>query len=371
MRPVKVAIVVPTYNERGNIGALLEALLEQDAKSEHDLHIVVCDDASPDGTADVVSSARLRHPNVHLSPGQKLGLGAAYVRGMRVGMTELGADAVLQMDADLSHDPADVPRLLAALSAGVDLVIGSRYVPGGRIPAEWSAFRRANSRWGNRVARHVVGLHPVRDCTSGFRLTRTSLLRRIALDRIRVQGYAFLVAFLFEAMLCGARIAEIPIAFADRRRGASKLGLRDIVEFVLNAGWLRFRSLPAFGRFLAIGATGLAVNLGAFALLLDAGMDKYVASPLCAALSMLSNTALHAFWPRGSGGEHAAEPPRRSGIGFASLAAVAASYATFIAASWLFPGAAPEIAQLAAVVPAAFIDYFGNAYWTVGSRRAG
>jgi dolichol-phosphate mannosyltransferase len=365
MQPVKVAIVVPTYNERGNIGALLEALLGQGAKSEHDLQIVVCDDASPDGTAELVSTARLRHPSVHLSTGEKLGLGAAYVRGMRVAMSELSADAVLQMDADFSHDPADIPRLLAALSGGADLVIGSRYVPGGRVPTDWSAIRRANSRWGNRVARYVVGLHPIRDCTSGFRLIRTSLLRRIALDRIRVQGYAFLVAFLFEAKLCGARITEIPITFADRARGVSKLGLRDIAEFVINAVWLRFRSLSSFGRFVAIGATGVAVNLAAFAVLLD-GLNKYLASPLSVALSMASNVALHALWPRRSGDREVPEPPRRSGIGIASFAALGASYATFIAVSWLFPGTEPWIAQVAALVPAALIDYFGNAYWRTG-----
>lgn len=368
MRPVKVAIVVPTYNERGNIGALLEALLGQGAKSEHDLQIVVCDDASPDGTAELVSAARLQHPNIHLSPGEKLGLGAAYARGMRVAMNELGADAVLQMDADFSHDPAEVPRFLAALSAGADLVIGSRYVSGGQVPADWSAFRRANSRWGNRVARYVVGLHPIRDCTSGFRLIRISLLRRMALDRIRVQGYAFLVAFLFEAKLCDARITEIPITFADRTRGASKLGFDDIVEFVLNAVWLRFRSLAAFGGFVAIGATGVAVNLGAFALLLGTGLNKYLASPLSVALSMASNAALHALWPRRRGDDEASDPSRRSGIGSVSLVAVGASYATFIAVSWLFPGSEPWIAQLTAVVPAALIDYFGNAYGRPGPR---
>src|SRR5262249_6146904 len=220
-------------------------------------------------------------------------------------------------------------------------------------------------------ARYLVGLHPIRDCTSGFRLIRTSLLRRIALDGIRVQGYAFLVAFLFEAKLCGARITEIPITFADRTHGVSKLGLGDIAEFVINAAWLRFRSASAFGRFVAIGATGLAVNLGAFAVLLDAGLNKYLASPLSVALAMASNAALHALWPRRSGGEEGGEPPRRGGIGLASLGAWSASYATFIVISWLFPGAAPWIAQLAAVVPAALVDYCGSAYGKPGTRPPG
>jgi len=365
MLRVKVAIVVPTYNERANIGPLLEALLAQGAKSAHELHIVVCDDTSPDGTADEVSSIRSSHGNVHLSIGPRLGLGAAYVRGMRVAMHELGADAVLQMDADFSHDPADVPRLLGALDAGSDLVIGSRYVRGGRIPPDWGALRRANSRWGNRVARYVVGLHPIRDCTSGFRLTRTSLLKRIELDRIRVQGYAFLVAFLHEARLCGARITEIPIAFVDRTRGASKLGLRDIGEFVANALWLRFGSAAVFGRFVLLGALGVAVNLGAFTLLIDAGGSPYLASPFGTLLSMLCNVVLHGMWKRD---RDRAELPRRKGVGVASFAAVLASYATFVALFRAFPAMPPQIAQLAAIVPAALIDYFANAYWMADRR---
>jgi len=367
MSPVNVAIVVPTYNERGNIGLLLEALLAQGAKSAHDLSIVVCDDASPDGTAEVVLAARRGHGNVHLSTGARLGLGAAYVRGLRVAIDDLGADAVLQMDADFSHNPADVPRLLEALDAGADLVIGSRYVPGGQIPRDWSALRRANSRWGNRVARYVVGLHPVRDCTSGFRLTRTSVLKRFAFDRIRVQGYAFLVAFLFEAKLCGARITEIPIAFADRTQGMSKLGLRDIFEFIANALWLRFKSAAAFGRFVLIGASGIAVNLATFGLLLEAGVNRYLASPFGVLASMLSNAALHALWVRARRNDAAELPPRR-GIGPVSLAAAIASYATFVALSRLFLAAAPPIVQLAAVLPAALIDYFGNAYWAPNRR---
>ncbi|HTS23097.1 MAG TPA: glycosyltransferase family 2 protein [Casimicrobiaceae bacterium] len=367
---MKVVIVVPTYNERGNIGPLLEALLAQAARSPHDLHVLVCDDASPDGTAELVLAARRDHPRIHLSPGRRLGLGAAYLRGMRCAMDELGADAVLQMDADFSHDPADVPRLLAALEQDADLVIGSRYVPGGRIPPDWSALRRANSRWGNRVARYLVGLHPIRDCTSGFRAIRSSLLEGMSLDRIRVQGYAFLVAFLYEAKLHGARIAEIPIVFSDRERGASKLGLRDIREFIVNALWLRFRSLATFARFLLVGMSGVAVNLGAFLLLTAAGIDRYAASPLSTLLSMLSNFALHRLWtfrPRRAAGAGVISVSR---LGLASLGALLASYGVFATVCFLWPRLPAALAQLASIVPATLINYFYNAYWTA-RRQAG
>jgi len=242
---VKVAIVVPTYNERANIGALLEALLARTSSSKRETHIVVCDDDSPDGTAEAVLAAAKSHPGIHLSAGRRQGLGAAYVRGMRLAIDTLGVDAVVQMDADFSHDPADIPRLLAALEQGSDVVIGSRYVARGRIPPNWGALRRANSRWGNRVARYLVGLHPLRDCTSGFRAIRAPLLRRIVPERIRVNGYAFQVALLYEAKVHGAKITEIPIVFSDRRHGASKLGLSDVMEFVTSAVRLRVRSLAA------------------------------------------------------------------------------------------------------------------------------
>jgi dolichol-phosphate mannosyltransferase len=242
---VKIAIVVPTYNERANIALLLDALLARTAGWKHDTHIVVCDDDSPDGTMEAVRAAAKSQPTIHLSAGRRQGLGAAYVRGMRVAIDKLGVDAVVQMDADFSHDPADVSRLVAALEDGCDVVIGSRYVDRGRVPPDWSPLRRANSRWGNRVARYLVGLHPIRDCTSGFRAIRASLLRRIAPEHIRVQGYAFQVALLYEAKLHGAKITEIPIVFSDRRHGVSKLGLGDVVEFVASAVRLRARTLAA------------------------------------------------------------------------------------------------------------------------------
>jgi dolichol-phosphate mannosyltransferase len=368
---MRVVIVLPTYNERANVGPLLEALLERGAAMAHDLHVLVCDDSSPDGTAAAVRAVQERHPNVHLSLGQRAGLGAAYVRGMRMALDELAAEAVVQMDADFSHDPADVPRLLAALEAGADLAIGSRYVRGGRIPDNWSALRRLNSRWGNRVARYLVGLHPIRDCTSGFRAIRATLLARIAFEDIRVQGYAFLVALLYEAKLHGARIAEIPIAFADRTRGASKLGLPDIFEFILNAVWLRFRARAGFARFLLIGACGIAVNLGAFALLLATGTDKYLASPICTLLSALSNLALHRFWSVRTRAAGEPMPVRSNAFNAASLAALAASYGSFVAVSLLFPWIAPIWNQLASVVPATIVNYFGNAYWSFRKRSRG
>ena len=165
------------------------------------MHVLVVDDHSPDGTADAVRELMATYPNLHLITGEKEGLGAAYIRGMTYALQELRAEAVMEMDADFSHKPADVPRLLAALDEGADFVIGSRYVPGGSIPENWGRLRQAISRWGNIFARYLAGLYRVKDCTAGFRAIRGSLLKRIDFSSLKVQGYAFQIALLNQAML--------------------------------------------------------------------------------------------------------------------------------------------------------------------------
>jgi dolichol-phosphate mannosyltransferase len=213
---MKTVIVIPTYNEKENISPLIAALSEQFVRMRHDMPILVFDDSSPDGTAEVVRELQHRHPNLHLMIGQKAGLGAAYIRGMTHALQQLGADSVFEMDADFSHKPEDVPRLMVNIDHGADFVIGSRYVPGGTIPKQWGAVRRANSLFGNIVARYVAGIYRVRDCTAGFRAIRRALLRRIDVSRLRVQRYAFQVALLHarprprertQIQRCGARRA--------------------------------------------------------------------------------------------------------------------------------------------------------------------
>ena len=170
--PMKIVIILPTYNEKDNIRLLIPALWKQFAELKHEMHVLVVDDHSPDGTADAVREMMATYPNLHLITGEKEGLGAAYIRGMTYALKELQAEAVMEMDADFSHKPADVPRLLAALDEGADFVIGSRYVPGGSIPENWGRLRQAISRWGNIFARYLAGLYRVQDCTAGFRAIR-------------------------------------------------------------------------------------------------------------------------------------------------------------------------------------------------------
>jgi dolichol-phosphate mannosyltransferase len=361
---MKVVIILPTYNERENIGRLIEALQEQFATIRHEMHILVVDDSSPDGTAEVVKGLLPTRDRLHLLIGKKEGLGAAYIRGMEHALRDLSADVVFQMDADFSHKPEDVPRLLSALEDGADFVIGSRYVPGGSIPSEWGLVRRLNSRYGNFVARYVAGIYRVKDCTAGFRAIRASLLRQINLRSLRVQGYAFIVALLYEAVIRSARIREIPVSFIERTEGESKLGLKDIMEFIVNAWWIRVRSASTFIKFLIVGAVGVIVNLGFFTILLNMGVNKYLASPAAIQISIISNFLLNNYWTFRS--RNTADSIRIRGVKYniVSLLSLAISYVAFILLSVAFPHTHPVFIQFLGIIPATTVNYLGNSYWT-------
>lgn len=218
-------VVVPTYNERASIGELVDRLF----KATDEVDLLVVDDSSPDGTATVVGDLQRADERIHLiERPAKLGLGTAYLAGFAWALAR-GYGAVVEMDADLSHDPADVPRLLGAL-ATADLVVGSRYVPGGRIP-NWGLLRRALSRAGNLYARALLGLG-VRDATSGFRAYRTTVLQGPTLAGVASEGYAFQIEMVRRVERAGGRVAEIPITFVERHGGRSKMSRRIVLEAV-------------------------------------------------------------------------------------------------------------------------------------------
>lgn len=228
-------VIVPTYNERDNLPLLVSELLRIDA-----LEILVVDDDSPDGTGAAADSLAAAHPGrvrVLHRTGTR-GLGRSYIDGMRDALRS-GATHVCQMDADFSHDPADLPRLLDA-SRDADLVIGSRYVPGGTL-RNWPVHRVMLSAFANAYVRAITGL-TVRDCTSGFRCWRRELLARLPLEGIVSDGYAFQVELAWEARAAGGRTVEIPITFVERRQGASKLSARVIAESALLPWRLASRS---------------------------------------------------------------------------------------------------------------------------------
>ncbi len=240
---MNVVIVLPTYNEKENIVRLINALMSEfegiEQSSDLQMQILVVDDNSPDGTGQIVKSVTEKNNKVHLITGQKKGLGRAYIRGFRYAIDNLQADAVMEMDADFSHDPKDVKRLIQPLLDGNDFIVGSRYIDGGSIPKEWSLMRKLNSRYGNIFARYVAGIYNVHDCTAGFRAIRVSLLEKTGFDQFNTDGYCFQMNLLYNAVNQGAEIIEVPVHFIDRQYGKSKIRLKDIREFMLNAFKLR------------------------------------------------------------------------------------------------------------------------------------
>jgi dolichol-phosphate mannosyltransferase len=236
--PQTAWLILPTYDEAENIEAIVAAARAVLAgAAPGDYRILVVDDGSPDGTGAIADRLASEHPEVEvLHRTAREGLGPAYLAGFARAL-EAGAAYVMEMDADFSHDPADLTRLLAA-AAEADLVLGSRYVAGGGV-TDWGRVRRLVSRGGSWYARRVLGLH-VRDLTGGFKCFRREVLEAIDLPTVRSRGYAFQVELTHRAVRAGFRVVELPIVFRDRRAGRSKMSWRIAGEAALLVPQLRF-----------------------------------------------------------------------------------------------------------------------------------
>lgn len=234
----RALVIIPTYNEADNVGAIVPAVLAQEARAE--LHVLVVDDSSPDGTADLVREMQAADDRIHLlsRPG-KLGLGTAYVAGFKYALAE-GYDFVFEMDADWSHDPRSVPAFLDAID-GHDVVLGSRYLTGVTV-VNWPLQRLILSYGANQYTRLITGL-PIMDATGGFKCFRREALAALDLDRIRTNGYAFQIEVTYLLWRKGFRIREIPIIFEDRRVGVSKMSRRIVWEAMWMVWRLRLGSL--------------------------------------------------------------------------------------------------------------------------------
>ncbi|MEW6476296.1 MAG: polyprenol monophosphomannose synthase [Actinomycetota bacterium] len=229
---MKALVVLPTYNESATIAEVLRRIR---AVGLPDVDVLVVDDSSPDGTADLAAALAgelggievLRRPS-------KSGLGSAYREGFKIGLGQ-GYEALVEMDADLSHDPSVLGDLLAEIEGGADIVIGTRYMPGGKIP-DWSWYRRAISRAGNLYARFMLDL-PARDATSGYRAYHRRALERINLTAVRADGYGFQIEMAYKVVRAGGILAEVPIEFRDRTLGRSKMSSRIVLEALLLVTW--------------------------------------------------------------------------------------------------------------------------------------
>ncbi|HMC38287.1 MAG TPA: polyprenol monophosphomannose synthase [Acidimicrobiales bacterium] len=246
---METLVVLPTYNEAHTI----EEVLRRTRAALPETRILVVDDGSPDGTADLAEKVADKVGGVEvMRRTAPAGLGDAYRAGFAWGL-EHGAEALFEMDSDLSHDPAALPSLLAALQHS-DLVIGSRYVPGGSIP-QWGIHRRMLSRGGNIYSAVALGV-PVKDMTSGFRAYRASLLREMHLETVRADGYGFQIEMTYRAARNGARISEVPIRFVDRELGESKMSSAIVVEALRLVTWWGARRLARAGRDRIRGRAG-------------------------------------------------------------------------------------------------------------------
>jgi dolichol-phosphate mannosyltransferase len=235
---VKAVICLPTYNESLTLEPMLRALREVLPEGGR---VLVIDDNSPDGTGELADrlAQELGYVDV-LHRERKEGLGPAYLAGFRRALAG-GAELVLEMDCDFSHDPKDVPRLIAAVEQGADVALGSRYVPGGGV-RNWGAVRRLISAGGSLYARLLLGV-PVRDLTGGFKCFRRAVLETIDLDAISARGYAFQIETTFRALRAGFRVVEVPITFADREVGGSKMSRTIVLEAIWRVPALRMAAL--------------------------------------------------------------------------------------------------------------------------------
>ncbi len=277
---MKIVIIIPTYNEAKNIGRMLDVLVKEEIPQvkKHNVEVLVVDSHSPDGTAKIVREKMKKYSNVHLLETDKGGLGADYAKGMKYAIKELNADAVIEFDADFQHDPKDIKHLIAGMDqTGADQVIGSRYIRGGGIPKQWGWNRKAMSFFGGLFAR-VVLLINVHDFTSGFKLTKTSYLKRIDLDHLLSKSYAYKLHITHDMARMGAKIVEVPIIFYERKEGLSKISRKDLIDSFIVVARLRLRDSKRFVKFGIVGFVGYTINALGLKFFAQSNVTSYLAS---------------------------------------------------------------------------------------------
>jgi dolichol-phosphate mannosyltransferase len=261
----KIVVIIPTFNEKDNIKKMIPALVDEHFPKIKgaEMHLLVVDGNSPDGTGDIVKKAEKKYNNVHLflEP-EKRGLGWAYIWGMKHAVDKLGADAVMEMDADFQHPPRFVKPMVDAYLKGAHYVIGSRYIPGGSIPEEWAITRKAMSFFGNLYIRIVLLKPQLHDLTTGFRLTRVKgVLDKIDLDNIREpQRFAYKVDLLYQSVKNAKKTVEVPLQFEPRTQEKSKFNIKEMIATFKLATILGILDKKKFIKFGTVGFVGYVIN---------------------------------------------------------------------------------------------------------------
>jgi dolichol-phosphate mannosyltransferase len=364
-RPRALAcVVLPTFNERDNIEVVVRSIFA--AMSGHPTHrivVLVVDDASPDGTGDVVRRLKATFSDLHLLVGRKLGLGDAYKRGFAHAMREWAPDLVIQMDADGQHDPSVLPLFVDLANHGFSVVIGSRFVAGASTP-DFALSRLLISRTGNFLVRMIGGIARIHDCTSGFRCISTKLLPQCNFEFLSTRGYSFQSALICELIRNGGRVIEVPIAFGERRSGQSKLSFRDQWEFVVGLVKLRFRNSGELMRYGLVGLSGTLVNFAVYLPLTRlANVTPELAAPLAIEIAILSNFILHTLWTFSARPQRTTILARISRFHFVAALGGAANYLTFLGLLRL-ASINDVVSNLLGIAVGAVVNYVLNANWT-------
>lgn len=299
---MKVVIIIPTYNEKGNIERLIKILEEEVLPKikNYDMNILVADDNSPDGTGKIVRNLMKRWKNLDLNSGEKVGLGAAYVRAMTYAIEKLKADVMFEMDADFFHDPYKVPEFLKKISEGYDMAIGTRYSGGGSIPKNWPLNRKFLSVVGNLIVRVVFTKFSIHDWTGGYRALKKEVFLKEKDKLIPLKGYRFQVGFLYNAVKDGFKVAEVPFQATDRTLGRSKMARGEtIVNTLQYVFYSRFIDIitGSFGKFLVVGGIGFIINATVLRVLVEIfHWSPSLANLAGAALAIFSNFNLNNLW---------------------------------------------------------------------------
>src|SRR3989344_2037378 len=299
---MNAVIVIPTYNEKGNIERLIEILEEEifPTIQNHNMYILVADDNSPDGTAEVVKEYIKKYKNIEITTGEKKGLGAAYVRGMNYAIEKMNAQILFEMDADLFHDPNKISDFLQKIDEGYDFVVGTRYSGGGSIPKDWGLHRKIMSVWGNIFIKVLFGRKGIHDWTGGYRAVKKEVFLKEKEKLGAFTGYTFQVGFLWNAVKDGFKIAEVPFNAKDRTHGKSKIpGMQTIIKTLAFVFKVRFQEIAtgSFGKFLVVGGIGFTLQFIIYWYLAhNANFLLGVASWIAAQLAIFSNYNLNNLW---------------------------------------------------------------------------
>ncbi|NTU74388.1 glycosyltransferase [Candidatus Roizmanbacteria bacterium] len=290
----KAVIIIPTYNEEGNVEAVVSQIIDvSKSLTNWDLHILIVDSKSKDHTSAIVKDLQKKHKNLHLLETEKEGLGKAYINGFKYASQELKAYVVFEMDADLSHDPKDIPAFLKKIEEGADFVIGSRYIKGGSIPSNWAFLRKFYSVVGNLVLR--LGFMKVRvtDWTSGYRAIKIWIVNSSLEHVNKYSGYVFQVALLDKAMAQHAIITELPINFKDRVQGVSKINAKEYMSQTL---WYMFTH-SSFIKFVFVGGIGFIIDFSiSYVLIQKVHMKVWLATFISTESAIVANFLFNNFW---------------------------------------------------------------------------